>query len=168
MAIDRRTFLKSTGAWTMAAGAWPAISPFEFGAWGNDQADQRMTWWREARFGMFVHWGLYAIPAGEWGGRTDYGEWIRNNAKIPLGEYDGLLSRWAPTAFDPDAMARLARRAGMRYLVITTKHHDGFALWPSKHGNFNVSRTGDKRDMMRLVADAFLCGRHCPTADFED
>ncbi len=123
-----------------------------------DTNDARMAWWREARFGMFVHWGLYAILAGEWRGRTDYGEWMRNNARIPIDEYDTLRSRWQPTAFDADEMARLARRAGMKYLVITTKHHDGFALWPSKHGDFNVSRAGDRRDIMRLVSDA--CRRH--------
>lgn len=165
--MQRRDFLRASAQATLAsAGAarlaalpsdWSTLpsAPFPDGV---SALDDRMAWWREARFGMFVHWGLYAILAGEWGGKTNYGEWIRSNAKIPLGEYDGLLSRWAPTAFDPDALARLARRAGMRYLVITTKHHDGFALWPSKHGTFNVSRTGDQRDMMRLVADA--CRRH--------
>jgi len=123
----------------------------------NSGAD-RMAWWREARFGMFVHWGMYAILAGRWGGRTDYGEWIRNNARIPIDEYDTLRARWKPELFDADALARLARRAGMKYLVITTKHHDGFALWPSRQGAFNVSRTGDQRDIMRMVADA--CRRH--------
>ena len=59
--------------------------------------DERKAWWRDARFGMFVHWGLYAILAGEWGGRTDYGEWIRNNAQIPIGEYDKLVARFNPT-----------------------------------------------------------------------
>lgn len=117
-----------------------------------------MQWWREARFGMFVHWGLYAILGGEWHHRTDYGEWIRNNARIPLDEYDGLRLQWQPEAFDADVMARLAQRAGMRYLVITTKHHDGFALWPSKFGQFNVATSSDQRDIMQLVADA--CRRH--------
>ena len=118
----------------------------------------RMQWWREARFGMFVHWGLYAILAGEWEGKTNYGEWIRNNAKIPLETYNRLLERWNPRDFDADGLARMAKAAGMRYLVITTKHHDGFALWPSAHGDFNVARTGVSRDIMREVSDA--CRRH--------
>ncbi len=148
--------LATVGASRLSAAPWTTLLPHEAPDGGG--AADRMQWWREARFGMFVHWGLYAILAGEWGGRTDFGEWIRNNAKIPLDEYDTLRSRWQPAAFDADAMARLARRAGMRYLVITTKHHDGFALWPSKHGDFNVSRAGDSRDIMRAVADA--CRRH--------
>ncbi|MCX5759992.1 MAG: alpha-L-fucosidase [Gemmatimonadetes bacterium] len=112
---------------------WPA-PPFAGPAYGP--AD-KMQWWREARFGLFVHFGMYSMLAGEWNGRTDYGEWIRNNAKIPIDQYDTL---------------------GMKYLVFTTKHHDGFALWPSAHGNFNVSRTPYRRDIMRDVADA--CRRH--------
>ena len=163
--MQRRDFLRSSAQAALAAAgaARLAAQPADWSlgapavALDTPVAD-RMAWWREARFGMFVHWGLYAILAGEWGGKTNYGEWIRNNAKIPLDEYDKLLMRWQPTAFDADALARMAARAGMRYLVITTKHHDGFALWPSRQGNFNVSRTGDQRDMMRLVADA--CRRH--------
>jgi alpha-L-fucosidase len=118
----------------------------------------RMEWWREARFGMFVHFGMYSMLAGEWNGRTDYGEWIRNNAKIPIAQYDALLDRFNPEAFDADRLAALAAAAGMKYLVITTKHHDGFGLWPSKAGPFNVAHTPYGKDIMRAVADA--CRRH--------
>ena len=167
--MQRRDFLRTSaqgalvaaGAARAAALPLGAVLPGGLSLGGHDHttiAADRMAWWREARFGMFVHWGLYAILAGEWGGKTNYGEWIRNNAKIPIDEYDTLLNRWQPSAFNADALARMAQRAGMRYLVITTKHHDGFALWPSKHGNFNVSRTADRRDMMREVSDA--CRRH--------
>ncbi|MDZ4773283.1 MAG: alpha-L-fucosidase [Planctomycetota bacterium] len=114
----------------------------------------RMDWWREARFGMFVHWGLYAIPAGEWGGRTDYGEWIRANAQIPIHEYEALSSRFAPRAFDADRWARLAADAGMGYMVVTTKHHDGFALFDSKQTTFDVMSTPHGRDVMLDVANA--------------
>jgi alpha-L-fucosidase len=155
MAVDRRAFLKSAGAWTIAAGAWPGISAIEF---GGAQDDRRMAWWREARFGMFVHWGLYAILAGEWGGRTDYGEWIRNNAKIPIQEYDKLVGRFNPIQFDADRLAALAADAGMKYLVITTKHHDGFCLFDTKQTTFNVMRAPYGRDICRQVADA--CRRH--------
>lgn len=167
--MERRTFLRTSAQVALAQaalrhsatsllaqGASPSSLLAATGAIGT--AADKMAWWREARFGMFVHWGLYAILAGAWKGRTNFGEWIRNNAEIPIEQYDTLRSRWMPTSFDADEMARLAARAGMRYLVITTKHHDGFALWPSKHGGFNVSHTGDQRDIMRMVADA--CRRH--------
>lgn len=119
-----------------------------------DPPDPRLDWWREARFGMFIHWGLYAIPAGVWGDRTDYGEWIRNHAQIPLDAYDHLRADFAAPNFDADAWARLARRAGMRYLVITTKHHDGFCLFDSRETDFDVMNTPLRRDVMREVADA--------------
>lgn len=168
--MDRRDFLRSGASAALLSTAalraadasratWAnaPLSPSSFTTYGAERAD-RMQWWREARFGMFVHWGLYAILAGEWHGKTNYGEWIRNNAKIPIDEYDTLLTRWNPSAFDADALARLAQRAGMKYLVITTKHHDGFSLWPSRHGTFNVAHSSDTRDIMKLVSDA--CRRH--------
>lgn len=153
--LDRRAFLKSSGALAVAAGAWPGTmlwpSPME-------AAGDRMAWWREARFGMFVHFGLYSILGGAWGGRTDYGEWIRNNARIPLDQYNTLLDRFNPYQFDSDRLASLAADAGMKYLVITTKHHDGFCLWNTKQTDFNVMRTPYGRDIMRMVADS--CRRY--------
>jgi alpha-L-fucosidase len=108
-----------------------------------------LTWWREARFGMFIHWGLYSILAGEYGGRTDYAEWIRNNAHIPLAEYDRLVGRFNPTLFDAERWVGLAKAAGMRYVTITSKHHDGFGLFDSKLTDICVSSTPFKRDIMR-------------------
>src|SRR3954466_11200351 len=70
--------------------------------------DHRMDWWREARFGMFIHWGLYSIPAGEWNGKTSDGEWTRHQAKIPVGEYEKLKDQFNPVKFDPDQWVRLA------------------------------------------------------------
>lgn len=160
--MRRRDFVRAgaqAALWSAAGPTLPPLArliaqqPLHAGA----PAD-KMRWWREARFGMFVHFGLYSVLAGEWGGRTDYGEWIRNNAKIPVDEYDTMLGRFNPQAFDADRLAALAAAAGMKYLVITTKHHDGFALWPSAHGTFNVSRTPYGKDIMRAVADA--CRRH--------
>jgi alpha-L-fucosidase len=116
--------------------------------------DPRLDWWREARFGMFVHWGLYAIPAGEWNGRTDYGEWIRNNARIPIDVYDQFQARFNPAKFDPDAWVRMAKAAGMQYIVITTKHHDGFALFDSKGTTWDVMATPYGRDIIAQLADA--------------
>jgi alpha-L-fucosidase len=151
----RRDFLRSAGAFALGATALPRISLFE--ALSAGPAD-RMAWWRDARFGMFVHWGLYSILAGEWGGRTDYAEWIRNNAKIPIDEYDKLVGRFNPTEFDADRLASLAAGAGAKYLVITTKHHDGFCLFDTAQTDFSVMHTPYNRDIMRMVADA--CRRH--------
>lgn len=113
----------------------------------------RLAWWRAARFGLFIHWGLYAVPAGEWAGRTDHGEWIRHNGKIPLDIYDRFRFEFDPAAFDPLTWVRMAKHAGMRYIVMTTKHHDGFALFDSKVSTFSVMSTPFKRDVIReLVA----------------
>ncbi len=120
--------------------------------------DDRMAWWREARFGMFVHWGLYAIPAGTWNGNTDYGEWIRDSARIPIGQYGSFRPQWNPTAFDADAWARTAKAAGMRYLVLTSKHHDGFCLFDSKETDWDVMNTPHGRDICKELAAA--CARH--------
>ena len=112
-----------------------------------------MAWWRDARFGLFIHWGLYAVPAGSWNGRTDYGEWIRFSAQIPLKTYDGFVPRFNPTKFDPASWVRMAKAAGMKYIVITSKHHDGFALFDAPGTDFDVMSTPFKRDIMRELSD---------------
>ncbi|HRQ72896.1 MAG TPA: alpha-L-fucosidase [Phycisphaerales bacterium] len=117
----------------------------------------RMDWWREARFGMFIHWGLYAIPAGEWNGREvpGVGEWIMHFAQVSPKDYEPLASQFNPVSFDAREWARLAREAGMRYLVITSKHHDGFCLFESGYTEYDViDATPFKRDIMRELADA--------------
>ncbi|KAF0139713.1 MAG: alfA5 [Stygiobacter sp.] len=118
------------------------------------QQDSRMQWWREARFGMFIHWGLYAIPAGEWEGKTEYGEWIRTSAQIPVDEYDKFLQRFNPIKYDAEAWVKMAKDAGMKYIVITSKHHDGFALFDSKVSEFDVMATPFKRDILKELAEA--------------
>ena len=120
--------------------------------------DERMAWWRDARFGMFVHWGLYAIPAGSWNGKHDYGEWIRDSARIPIDQYETFRAQWNPVAFDADAWARTAKAAGMRYLVLTSKHHDGFCLFDSKETDWDVMNTQHGRDICKELAAA--CARH--------
>lgn len=117
-----------------------------------------MAWWREARFGLFLHWGLYALPAGEWNGKTSHGEWIRDTAHIELPEYEKLLARFDPVKFDADAWARMAADAGMQYVVITSKHHDGFALYDSKATDWDVASTPFKRDILKELSEA--CARH--------
>jgi len=116
--------------------------------------DERMEWWREARFGLFIHWGLYAIPAGEWNGETNHAEWIRTTAQIPLEEYNKFISQFNPVKFNADEWVTLAKAAGMKYIVITSKHHDGFCLFDSKYTDFDVMSTPFKRDIMHELAEA--------------
>ena len=119
------------------------------------QRDARMAWWREARFGMFIHWGLYAVPAGVWNGKPvdGIGEWIMNNASIPVADYKKLAPQFNPTQFDAHAWVALAKAAGMKYIVITSKHHDGFAMYDSKADPFNiVQATPFKRDPLKELA----------------
>jgi alpha-L-fucosidase len=99
-----------------------------------------LAWWRQARFGLFIHWGLYAIPAGVWRGkRVPYiGEWLMFREKIPVANYAKLAARFHPRHWDAAAVVRLAREAGMGYLVVTAKHHDGFAMYRSTVSPYNV------------------------------
>jgi alpha-L-fucosidase len=118
---------------------------------------QRLAWFREAKFGLFIHWGLYAIPAGEWKGARvpGIGEWIMYRARIPVAEYEGLAKQWNPVRFDASAWVALAKDAGMRYIVITSKHHDGFALFDSKVTTWDaVDATPAKRDLLKELAAA--------------
>jgi alpha-L-fucosidase len=116
--------------------------------------DVRMAWWREARFGLFIHWGLYAIPAGEWNGETNHAEWIRTTARIPLETYDQFVGRFNPVKFDAEEWVRLAKDAGMKYIVITSKHHDGFCLFDSEYTNFDVMSAPFGRDILKELSRA--------------
>src|SRR5207237_2550536 len=100
--------------------------------------EQRLKWFREAKYGLFIHWGLYAIPAGEWNGRRSLGlgEWIMNRSQIPVREYEKLAARFDPVKFNADQWVQLAEDAGMKYMVITSKHHDGFAMFKSKVSSY--------------------------------
>jgi alpha-L-fucosidase len=120
----------------------------------TNMKDARMDWWRKARFGLFIHWGLYAVPAGKWGEETDYGEWIRDSAQIPLAEYEKFQKQFNPTKFDADKWVAMAKNAGMKYIVITSKHHDGFDLFDSKFTTWDVMGTPYRKDIMRQMADA--------------
>lgn len=122
--------------------------------------ERRLAWFRDAKYGLFIHWGLYAIPAGQWEGRTvpGIGEWIMHRAKIPVSAYSQLAQQFNPGRFDADAWVTLAKDAGMRYIVITSKHHDGFALFKSAASPFNVvDATPFKRDVLKELAAA--CAR---------
>ena len=106
---------------------------------------------------MFIHWGLYAIPAGDWKGRRSLGlgEWIMNRSQIPVRDYEQLAAQFNPVRFNPDEWVRMAEDAGMKYIVITSKHHDGFAMFGSTVSKYNiVDATPFKRDVLKELADA--------------
>ncbi|HSO85648.1 MAG TPA: alpha-L-fucosidase, partial [Draconibacterium sp.] len=118
--------------------------------------DAKMEWWREARFGMFIHWGLYAQPAGEWNGNQVPGisEWIMLRAQIPVKEYEKIAENFNPVKYDAKAWVELAKNAGMKYIVITSKHHDGFAMFHSLASKYNIyDATPFKRDPLKELAD---------------
>jgi len=129
----------------------------EFGA----THDQRMQWWRAARFGMFIHWGVYSVPAGVWRGRQvqqNLGEWIMNCGRIPVLDYQNFTTQFDPTNFNAEQWVKLAKRAGMKYIVITAKHHDGFAMFHSQASAFNIyDATPWHRDPLAELAAA--CNR---------
>jgi alpha-L-fucosidase len=119
--------------------------------------EKRLAWFRDAKYGMFIHWGLYAIPAGEWNGKRSLGlgEWIMNRSQIPVTEYEKLATKFNPVKFNADQWVQLAQDAGMKYIVITSKHHDGFAMFKSKGSPYNiVDATPFKRDVLKELADA--------------
>jgi alpha-L-fucosidase len=109
-----------------------------------------MAWWRDARFGMFIHWGIYSVPAR--------GEWYMNNGKVPVNEYERYAGQFNPTKFDALSWVKLAKTAGMKYIVITSKHHDGFCMWDSKVSDYDIiDRTPFKRDVLKELSAA--CAR---------
>ncbi|MCY2950694.1 MAG: alpha-L-fucosidase [Planctomycetota bacterium] len=121
------------------------------------QREDRMEWFREARFGMFIHFGLYAVPGGEWNGQKvpGIGEWIMNNGRIPVADYEKLASQFNPSKFSGKEWVAIAKNAGMKYIVITSKHHDGFALFDSKVSNYTLAKASPfKRDLLKELADA--------------
>jgi alpha-L-fucosidase len=124
----------------------------------NKDKDERMQWWREAKFGMFIHWGLYSILAGEWDGKevTSFSsaEWIMDALKIPVSEYEKLLPQFNPVKFNAEEWVRSAKNAGMKYIVITSKHHEGFCLWPTGTTGWSVKSAPFKRDPLKELADA--------------
>ena len=121
------------------------------------QHDARMAWWRDARFGMFIHWGVYSLPAGTYHGQQipGIGEWIMNSGKIPMAEYQAYAKEYNPVKYNADDWVRLAKAAGMRYIVITAKHHDGFANFETQASPWNiVQATPYGRDVLKPLAAA--------------
>jgi alpha-L-fucosidase len=121
------------------------------------QRDARMKWWRDARFGMFMHWGVYSVPAGTYDGKQidGIGEWIMHNGKIPVARYRQYATQFNPVQFDANQWVSLAKEAGMKYIVITAKHHDGFAMFNSKASDWNIIKaTPFGRDPLKELAAA--------------
>ncbi|MBI1332342.1 MAG: hypothetical protein GC165_05635 [Armatimonadetes bacterium] len=121
----------------------------------KEQKDARMAWWRDARFGMFIHWGLYSIPAGTWNGKIYPGasEWLIYSAQIQAKDWEPLQKQFNPVDFDAKKIVQTAKDAGMKYIVITSKHHEGFAMYPSKQGTWNIGHTQFKRDPLKELSE---------------
>jgi alpha-L-fucosidase len=109
----------------------------------KEQRDSRMAWWREAKFGMFIHWGVYSVPAGIYHDKPvkGIGEWIMNRGKIPMAEYQAFAKEFDPEKFDANAWVKAAHDAGMKYIVITSKHHDGFAMYDTHVTDWGITRS---------------------------
>ncbi len=135
-----------------AAAATPTSTPAESPA----AHDARMSWFRDARFGMFIHWGLYSVAAGKWHDKPvgGAGEWIMQSGKIPVSEYQELVPKFNPVKFNAREWVHAAKGAGMRYIVITSKHHDGFGLWNSQLTDWCVKSTPFHRDPLKELAAA--------------
>ncbi len=108
---------------------------------------KRMEWWRDARFGMFIHWGIYALPARH--------EWVKSKERMSNQEYQKYFDHFYPDLYNPREWAKKAKDAGMKYMVITTKHHDGFCLWDTKHTDYNVMYTAWGKDLIKPMVEAF-------------
>ena len=107
----------------------------------REEYNKRMEWYLDARFGMFIHWGLYSIPAR--------GEWVRSEEEIPKEDYMKYFEEFDPVDYDPRAWARAAKEAGMKYVVLTAKHHDGFCLYDSQYTDFKSTNTKCGRDLIK-------------------
>ena len=131
--------------------AYPAIIRQETPA----EHDARLKWFREARFGLFIHWGVYSELGGYWQGKPVTAEWIMNRAKISVANYKAEAKKFTASQYDPKAWAQLAKDAGMKYIVITAKHHEGFTLYDSAYSDWNaVKASGAGRDLLQPLADA--------------
>ncbi|GHT62927.1 alpha-L-fucosidase [Bacteroidia bacterium] len=121
------------------------------------RTDAEMQRWREYGLGQFIHWGIYAIPGGQWNGKTTQyaAEWFRTSGLISTEEYDNLYKQFNPTKFDAKQWAGQAKQMGAKYMIFTTKHHDGFCMWPSKYTDYTIANTPYKKDIVKEIVDAY-------------
>lgn len=136
-----------------------AIDEAKTGWWAESMKthDQRIAWWQEGRFGMFIHWGIYSLPAGEWNGKkvSGYAEHLMRKEKIFRADYLQLAHQFNPVNFNAEEWVKYAQNAGMKYLIVTAKHHDGFAMYDSKVSDFDImDQSPFKRDPMAELAAA--------------
>ncbi|WP_372772280.1 alpha-L-fucosidase [Mangrovibacterium sp.] len=127
----------------------------------NEDFSRRMKWFTDSEYGMFIHFGLYSQLGGIYNGNDEgrYAEWIQANQQIPKSDYVKLIETWTPKNFDADKIAKLAKKAGMKYLVITTKHHEGFCLWDSEYTDYDIANSPMKgRDLVKELSVA--CKKH--------
>ena len=122
----------------------------------NQQQNEKAQWFQDAKFGLFVHWGLFAQHAGEWNGKRYYGisEWVMLRGKIPVADYRKQAQVFNPSKFNADEWVKLVNEAGIKYMVITAKHHEGFAMFDSKVSDYNIMNTPFKRDPMKELSTA--------------
>lgn len=121
----------------------------------EEEKTERLSWWKEAKFGMFIHWGLYSVLEGEYKGeRPQYACLIMDQCNIPIAEYEELALQFNPVKFDAQKWVTIAKQSGMKYIVLTAKHHDGFCLWDSKVSSWDISRTPFNRDLLKELAEA--------------
>ena len=157
MTMKLRSWFPAFAAVTALATSAPALEGDPYANETPEQRDARMAWWREAKFGMFIHWGVYAVPAGTYQDQKigGIGEWIMLRGRIPVAEYKAYAATFNPVKYDPASWAALAKEAGMRYMVITSKHHDGFALFPSEATTWDIAdATPYKKDLIGPLAQA--------------
>jgi len=133
------------------------IEVVDYAQESSEDFNNRMEWWRDARFGMFIHWGVYAVPAGNYNGKEvgGIGEWIMYNAKIPHATYEKFAKKFNPIKFDADEWALTMKKAGMKYVVITSKHHDGFAMWDSEVSDYDIVDFAPYgKDVLKALSEA--------------
>ncbi|RPH94777.1 MAG: alpha-L-fucosidase [Calditrichaeota bacterium] len=140
----KKCFLR--GLWVMLLIAMQLFSVAD-GAETFEQKAERMQWWTEARFGMFIHWGLYAMAARH--------EWVKNHERMSNEQYQKYFDLWNPDLYNPSEWARAAKNAGMKYFVVTSKHHEGFCLWDSKYTDYKATNTPWGKDLLKPMVDAF-------------
>lgn len=153
MQMLRKTILTGAlAAFALAMSGCAQPTTVEDKSWCEWTVQQK--WFSDAKFGMFIHWGIYSVPGGEWEGNSYSGEWIMEQAKIPAAEYEKIAGQFNPVKFDAAEWVKIAEDAGMRYITITSKHHDGFAMFDSKTSDYDiVDRTPYKKDVLKMLAD---------------
>lgn len=132
--------------------------PLKYGAqYTGKRTDSAMAKWRYNRFGQFLHWGLYSIPGGVWNGKTYAyaAEFLKSSAHIPSSTWDSLMYQFNPVKFDAKAWAKMDKTMGVKYITISTKHHEGFCMWPSKYTDFSIANSPFKRDLLKEIVDAY-------------